>query len=412
VEFFNRFKIQKREETYESEGFIIGIVSNKIYHVPKSIENTTIRFPEGITGITEEAIIELRTLNPEILIVPGSFKRFNVELLNFKGLTHICLEEGVEEIKCTFGQQEKAIDIKLPSTIKKIGRNNYPLDCDLTLPTGVIEIENSFAAHDTNLISISIPGTVKTIPKGAFNQCKNLEKVTLEEGVETSLLDAFRGTNNLHTLILPSTYNGTINLPMESRSLTNLRGNSVYDGKNFEEEKNTYLKIRITRGNKTFQFKIKRGEQPTIDIKQNIIRICGVQERITIDCEQLQPGTYTIENGTLKTSETTSLKNTTFEETQITPHEPKDTKINDKLDIIFQEAYRDNIMTREDFIKLPTETKMQIKKAMQASFLQIVNQYGSVNADFDTFYYLYTRALTELNLDVDIGEPERPEKKM
>ena len=351
------------EEMWKVYGYVYGAKSRMIYHVPN---NDIYEFPNITKGLSQIAIQEMRISKPYGIIVPGSFKKFNYEFINFEELKFIELQEGVEEVKCVCSKKD--VDIKLPSTIKKIGANNYPIAQDLVLPNGVIEIEKMFASHDTNLISVNIPGTLKVIPLGAFNQCKNLQTVILNEGVETAMLDSFRGTNSLKTLVLPSTFNGAIALSMDPRAITSVRGNSKYDSKRFEEDQNAILNIKITRDDKVFDFNIKRKEQPTLSVRRNIIIIkCSSQQQmITIDSNQLQSGTYNIENGILKQQQSFSFEqkeenDVSQQNKNIDLHEQE---MMDKLDIIFQNAYREHVTKRDDFIRLSSATKMQIKKVV------------------------------------------------
>lgn len=345
------------EKTYEENGYVIGMNSHIIYHVPKIQLGSSYVLPNGTTGLKETAISEMRVSKPQQIIVPGTFKKFNVQFINFENLKEIKLQEGVEEVKCTFSANKNAVNITLPTTIKKIGRNNYPVVQHLNLPNGVTEIEPLFASHDTNLLSVNIPGTIKVIPQGAFNQCKNLEKIVFNEGVEASERDAFRGTNNLHAIEIPSTYNGVIDLPMEARTGSNIRGNSKYDGKRFEEEKNSILKIKIKRGPKEFEFNIRRGEEPSINIMQNRIQIkCKSQQQtIFIDCDNLKQGIYNVENGTLTTHKQTFTQpsqpqQTTYQtqQKQTTNQSQQQKEIANKLELIFQKALADNL-DEEDF---------------------------------------------------------------
>ena len=64
----------------------------------------------------------MRVSKPQQIIVLGTFKKFNVQLTNFENLKEIKLQEGVEEVKCTFDANKNAVNITLPTTIKKIGR--------------------------------------------------------------------------------------------------------------------------------------------------------------------------------------------------------------------------------------------------------------------------------------------------
>lgn len=395
MELFNRNNGNSiNEKLYETHGYVYNQYGI-IYHIPQGLVEYC--FPERTTGLSQTAIMELRNAKVEHIVVPGTFKKFNAQLLNFKYLKEIELQEGVTEAKCIF--DTNTVGVKLPSTIEKVGVRNYPVVKDLILPKGVIEIEKMFASHDTNLISVNIPGTLKVIPIGTFNQCRNLQRVILNEGVETSMKDAFRGTNNLRTLELPSTYNGRIELPMENRPISNGRGNSKYDGKNFEEEKNHTLSIKIRRKNKKFEFNIKRGEQPVIEVKENIIKIkCANHPQVIfIDCSQLEEGIYNIQNGTIEIQ-----KSQTFQEQTEKKEDDSSPSIQsasqEELDIIFQNAYRDNLTTRDDFKLLPSETKMQVKKQMKALFLELNNQFGTPTTSYEMFDYMYSRVLNEIKL--------------
>jgi len=148
----------------------------------------------------------------------------------------------------------------------------------------------------------------------------------LNEGVETSGISAFYGTNNLRTLVLPSTYDGKIELPMISKENAKptlfmkpeyiedagliIRRGPGYDGKRFEEEQNEILNIKIKRGNKNFEFNMKRGEQPIIEIQQNLIEIRCINQPqvISIDCNQLEQGIYNIQNGTIEIQKSQSFQ--------------------------------------------------------------------------------------------------------
>lgn len=403
------------EELYTSnDGYKYGRDSGIIYHVPEYTYNHIYTFPEGTTGLSETAIMELRKYQVKCIIVPASFKKFNVQFLNFENLEMIDLKEGIEEVKCRFDNNK--VDILLPSTIKKIGQGNYPITENLVLPNGVEEFENLFASHDTNLISVTIPGTIKQISKGAFNQCKNLQTVILDEGVETAMLDSFRGTNRLHSLVLPSTFNGTIALSMDPRGITNGRGNSKYDSKRFEEDQNAILRVQITRGNKVFTINMKRKEQPTIAIQRNIIKIkCASQiQVITINSNQFQSGIYNIEDGLLKPVDQLSVpeerenNNVVSQEKNISQDDLRAQEEENNLDIIFQEAYRENITKRDDFVGLSSTTKMQIKKAMKNLFFQMAKQFGTINTSFEMFDYLYNRVLKETEFEEELEGSQLP----
>jgi len=85
-------------------------------------------------------------------------------------------------------------------------------DGRLVIPDGMSEIPNRLfdgfvhgkESGVNRLVSIVVPGTVKSIGERAFGNCKNLEEVTLCEGVERIGSNAFTGCEKLKRLQLPA----------------------------------------------------------------------------------------------------------------------------------------------------------------------------------------------------------------
>ena len=378
---FNR---EQKEKTYEENGYIIGVNSHMIYHMPKGLTNYVL--PASALSIKDEAVFDISS-SVEQIVVPGSFKKFNTNLQSCSKLKKVILGEGVEEINCVVKTGQ--VDFELPTTLKKIGKDNYPIVNNLVIPNGVETIEPMFASHDTNLISVDIPGTIKKIPAEAFNQCKNLQSIIMHEGVEAAENNSFRNTNNLHTLKIPSTFNGRVNLPMEARSGSSRRGNSKYDGRTFEQEKEMILSIFIKRDDKEYEFKIKRGDCPIINISQNNIIIYKSDgPAVTIDSNSLKTGVYKIDNGKLN-----ALENK--EKTE--PIKDNSEQMEEQVLIAFQDAYRDNITTRDDFKMLSLQEKMKIKNYIRNCFMKNIELTGKINTTYDAFDNWFNKAIKEIN---------------
>lgn len=83
-------------------------------------------------------------------------------------------------------------------------------DGRLVIPDDMPEIpDRLFDAHGGNhsvnqLVSVVVPGTVKSIGERAFGDCKNLEEVILSEGLERIGSNAFTGCEKLKRLQLPA----------------------------------------------------------------------------------------------------------------------------------------------------------------------------------------------------------------
>ena len=77
------------------------------------------------------------------------------------------------------------------------------LDTYCGLPVTAIAAE-AFA-NCTDMTSITIPSTVKSIGQGAFRNCSGLTQVDIPEGVTELSLELFSGCTSLTTLTLPQT---------------------------------------------------------------------------------------------------------------------------------------------------------------------------------------------------------------
>ncbi len=111
MSLFNREKIEK---TYEENGYLIGVNTHLIYHLPKGL--TVYNLPESALGIKDTAITEMSG-SVEKIVVPGNFKKFGGNFQFCKKLKLISLLDGVEEINCQV--KTGVVDFHLPSTIKK-----------------------------------------------------------------------------------------------------------------------------------------------------------------------------------------------------------------------------------------------------------------------------------------------------
>lgn len=85
---------------------------------------------------------------------------------------------------------------------------------------------------------------------------------------------------------------------MEQRPCSNLRGKSSYDARNFEQESKEMMEISVARNESVFKFLIRRGDNPSISINNNIINIQSTnQPVISIDCNKIPVSTYVIKEG-------------------------------------------------------------------------------------------------------------------
>lgn len=282
----------KKKQEIEIDGYIVDNESRMILHIPPGKKKY--EFPIGTKGIAGSAVGELKINGATEVVIPESFENFRSNLNILEGVKFI-LSEGIKSSNCvTRGN----INFELPGSIKKLGYRNYPITDTLILPDGIEEIEKLFASHDILLKQVVIPGSLKKISSGAFNQCRNLEKFEMKEGVMGGEYNFLSRTNGLRELAIPSTFNGNILLDMDSRPVSNNRTKDNIDMMPFDKACNQILTIEIKRGEKAFQFRVKRGDIAGLDIRQNHIKIYSSNsQEIIFNCEELDAGIYTISNG-------------------------------------------------------------------------------------------------------------------
>lgn len=106
--------------------------------------------------------------------------------------------------------------ISVPNKTVKIVRGEIPYKGHLEIPSTiqysgrvfkVISMSEAFFRNE-DIVSVHIPGTFEKIEANAFDQCKNLSKIQIDEGVKEIGDDAFRKT------AIPS-----INLPSSVKTL-------------------------------------------------------------------------------------------------------------------------------------------------------------------------------------------------
>ena len=73
----------------------------------------------------------------------------------------------------------------------------------VTIPDGVTSIDDNAFSGCTNLTSITIPDSVTSIGSDAFKGCTNLTSITIPDSVTSIGSDAFKGCTNLTSITIP-----------------------------------------------------------------------------------------------------------------------------------------------------------------------------------------------------------------
>ena len=222
------------------------------------------------------------------IVIPGSVKSLN----GFNGCTSlekVTIHDGVEVIEgYAFGGCDALKGIEIPGSVKSLS-----------------------GFRNAGLENVTIPGSVKSL--GGFDGCKNLENVTIQDGVEVIEENAFSGCDALREIVIP----GSVKSLNGFNGCTNLEKVTIHDGVEVIEEKAFYgcdalRGIEIPGSVKTLNGFMKCAGLENLTIQNGVEQIaenafdsCNVLRRVTI------PGSIKILNGFM---DCTGLQNATVQE--------------------------------------------------------------------------------------------------
>ena len=144
----------------------------------------TVSFPASLKEIES---IAFRYANLKSLKLPANIKFGNCAFDLCKNLETVEIPEGVAEISdYMFWRCEKFSDVKLPASLKKIGKCAFESNPVKTVDLNNVEEVGDYAFNRCkSLTEVKIPATAKVIGTGVFADCSNLTKVEMEDGCKT-----------------------------------------------------------------------------------------------------------------------------------------------------------------------------------------------------------------------------------
>jgi hypothetical protein len=145
---------------------------------------------------------------------------------NITTISEVSLPEGLTEIgDNVFCGCTSLIGITFPSTLTKIGENAFSkskLFGDIVIPDSVTEIAAG-AFSSTDITSVILPASLKTLSDSAFSNCATLEcEITLPEGLTTIGKFAFMDSPITGTLVIPATVTTISESPFWGTKLTKI----------------------------------------------------------------------------------------------------------------------------------------------------------------------------------------------
>lgn len=167
---------------------------------------TELVVPDGITYIGKNAFSNTKIVKLEL---PDSVREIGESAFYWPSeLTTVILPDGIEVLpNSVFGQCPKLSSVKFPAGLKEIGYYAFGASAivNLELPEGLEIIGEAAFAFSHKLVTLTIPGTVIRMDKGAFKECEALKKVIIREGVTSIGPGVFSYCDSLNEVHIPAT---------------------------------------------------------------------------------------------------------------------------------------------------------------------------------------------------------------
>ncbi len=243
-------------------------IADMAFHLCDSLSGIVL--PESLDSLGAEAFSYDKNITQ--INIPSGLTHIGKSPFRSTSVEEVPLPENMEEIpEALFDGCYSLKSIQLPKSVKRIGRKAFyqaGLKA-LDLHEG-IEYIGELAFGACRMTELRIPSTVKFIGKQAFEFCTSLETVELSEGIEELSEKMFEGCNKLSHITLPnslkSIHTGTF---MRCESLLNFQiPASVTEIEGNPFARLTMESITIEEGNN--HFIMKDGYLYTADGKKLI----------------------------------------------------------------------------------------------------------------------------------------------
>lgn len=257
MDFYSK---QKNLNIININGYVIDQESGLLISVPKHLKVYNI--PQEVKMLPETMFIEFRDAE-EVYFADNSILKLPYRFFSVGGsrIRKVHLPKGIKSLE-SYSIDGIHIAYNFPSTLEYLGASMYPTISHLVIPSNIKALGSRFAYCDKNLISIEVPGSIKTLPVHFVGNCKNLKKLILHEGVEKALNGAFLGLSSIEYVSLPESFCSPFQI-----SNTFYTGNSVYSSRNLNGK---VLTIRKKYNGVFHTFKMDREMFKKISFKDNV----------------------------------------------------------------------------------------------------------------------------------------------
>jgi len=368
----------------------------KIYIIPKEAK----RLNADLNFMTNSVLFNLLQ-SEEIIFEDGSIEKIPDNYFTFgasPSLKRIKLPNGIKylgnncidvtKVKCNF-----------PNTLEHLGKNMYPEVKNLFIGDNITSLGDAFASHDTNLEFVEVSGSVKELPKLFINQCKNIKRLVLKEGVEKAGVDAFKNLNSLEYVELPESFKGPFSTSMEKRPGSNKRGNSKYDIENFEKQKNSILTIKKIYNGIPYIFQVRRGDfsQILFSNMTATIKSCNPQYKdIIIDLSKLDKNSICQVNISMGTIQASSQQSNVY--------------LDEEIRKLIDEIFKEYVWKTDLFHNLDLNNKTKVNLLFARVLYKNIDKIKVGNVfNWSLIEYLFKEQIKSLNegsREIENTEPE------
>ena len=162
--------------------------------------------PAEINGVKVQTINKLNPVQGvKIVVISSGIDEINNSFSEWHDLESIVIEDGLKKISAGFNYGTQVRNVILPNSVEEIGNyffKSYDLSNGVELPSNMTTLNKCLA--QTNLKNFIIPGHIKLVESGAFENCTDLQVVYISEGVETIQSDAFLDCSSLQAVSVPA----------------------------------------------------------------------------------------------------------------------------------------------------------------------------------------------------------------
>ena len=120
---------------------------------------------------------------------------------------NVSIENGATSIRYAFYGCTNLVSVTIPESVRYLGENTF-YECisltSITIPNSVTSIDDGAFYECRSLTSITIPNSVTRIGYGAFYGCRSLTSITILNGVTSIGSEAFYGCSSLTSITIPS----------------------------------------------------------------------------------------------------------------------------------------------------------------------------------------------------------------